>query len=89
MRDAEADVIFDGYVRRHEAGWAVYDDAVPGLRAVRDAGLGDSEQPRPTWSWSGTHSRTMSAALKPSAAGPCSSTGPTSTRMPAYRGSGR
>jgi putative hydrolase of the HAD superfamily len=38
--DAEADAMFDGYVRRYEAGWTVFDDAVPGLRAVRDAGLG-------------------------------------------------
>jgi len=38
--DAEADTMFDGYVRRYEDGWTVFDDAVPGLRAVRDAGLG-------------------------------------------------
>ncbi|MGZ0145704.1 HAD family hydrolase [Kribbella sp. WER1] len=38
--DAEADEIFENYVRRYEAGWAVYDDAVPALRAVRGAGLG-------------------------------------------------
>jgi putative hydrolase of the HAD superfamily len=40
VNDAEADAVFDGYVRRYEAGWTVYDDAVPGLRAVRAAGLG-------------------------------------------------
>jgi putative hydrolase of the HAD superfamily len=38
--DADADTMFEGYVRRYEAGWTVFDDAVPGLRAVRDAGLG-------------------------------------------------
>ncbi|TDW86736.1 HAD family hydrolase [Kribbella sp. VKM Ac-2566] len=38
--DAEADSMFEGYVRRYEDGWTVFDDAVPGLRAVRDAGLG-------------------------------------------------
>ncbi|WP_272948804.1 HAD family hydrolase [Kribbella speibonae] len=38
--DAEADALFDGYVRRYEDGWTVFDDAVPGLRAVRGAGLG-------------------------------------------------
>ena len=38
--DAEADAMFEGYVRRYEAGWSVYDDAVPALRAVRTAGLG-------------------------------------------------
>ncbi len=38
--DAEADAMFEGYVRRYEDGWTVFDDAVPGLRAVRDAGLG-------------------------------------------------
>jgi putative hydrolase of the HAD superfamily len=40
VSDAEADALFDGYVRRYEAGWTVYDDAVPGLRAAREAGLG-------------------------------------------------
>ncbi|WP_427893181.1 HAD family hydrolase [Kribbella sp. GL6] len=38
--DAEADELFESYVRRYEAGWSVYDDAVPALRAVRAAGLG-------------------------------------------------
>ncbi|MEU8222379.1 HAD family hydrolase [Kribbella sp. NPDC048915] len=38
--DAEADAMFEGYVWRYEAGWTVYPDAVPGMRAVRDAGLG-------------------------------------------------
>lgn len=40
VSDAEADAMFEGYVRRYEAGWAAYDDAVPALRAVRAAGLG-------------------------------------------------
>ncbi|GAA1131348.1 hypothetical protein GCM10009630_31520 [Kribbella jejuensis] len=39
VSDAEADAMFEGYVRRYEAGWAVYDDAVPALRSVRAAGL--------------------------------------------------
>jgi putative hydrolase of the HAD superfamily len=38
--DAEADTMFEGYVRRYEDGWTVFADAVPGLRAARDAGLG-------------------------------------------------
>ncbi|MBP2352899.1 putative hydrolase of the HAD superfamily [Kribbella aluminosa] len=38
--EAEADEMFESYARRYEAGWAVYDDAVPALRAVRAAGLG-------------------------------------------------
>ncbi|GAA1597242.1 MULTISPECIES: HAD family hydrolase [Kribbella] len=38
--DAEADEMFESYTRRYEAGWTVYDDAVPALRAVRAAGLG-------------------------------------------------
>ncbi|MGW5188560.1 HAD family hydrolase [Kribbella sp. NPDC004138] len=37
--DAEADAMFEGYVWRYEAGWTVYADAVPGLRAVRADGL--------------------------------------------------
>lgn len=40
VSDAEADAMFEGYVWRYEAGWTAYDDAVPGLRAVRAAGLG-------------------------------------------------
>ncbi|HZX03175.1 HAD family hydrolase [Kribbella sp.] len=40
MSDAEADELFESYGRRYEAGWAVYDDAVPALRAIRAAGLG-------------------------------------------------
>ncbi|MET9273303.1 HAD family hydrolase [Kribbella sp. NPDC003557] len=39
VSDAEADAMFEGYVWRYEAGWTVYADAVPGLRAVREAGL--------------------------------------------------
>ncbi|MFF0268001.1 HAD family hydrolase [Kribbella sp. NPDC004536] len=38
--DAEADAMFEGYVRRYEARWSVYGDVVPALRAVRGAGLG-------------------------------------------------
>ncbi|GAA0586875.1 HAD family hydrolase [Kribbella sandramycini] len=37
--DAEADALFEGYVWRYEAGWSMYDDAVPALRRVRAAGL--------------------------------------------------
>lgn len=39
VSDSEADEMFVGYVRRYEAGWSVFDDAVPALRAVRAAGL--------------------------------------------------
>lgn len=51
--DDEADALFTGYLRRYEAGWTRYDDAVPALRRVRAAGLrtavltnGDVEQQR-------------------------------------------
>jgi putative hydrolase of the HAD superfamily len=37
--DGEADAIFAGYVGRYQAGWALFDDAVPALRRVRAAGL--------------------------------------------------
>ena len=37
--DAAADEIFVGYVRRYEAGWTVFEDAVPALRRVRAEGL--------------------------------------------------
>ncbi|HEY3560472.1 MAG TPA: HAD family hydrolase [Kribbella sp.] len=40
VSDAEADEMFESYGRRYEAGWTVYDDVVPALRAVRAAGLG-------------------------------------------------
>jgi putative hydrolase of the HAD superfamily len=39
LDDAEADELFSGYLRRYEAGWAVFDDAVPALRRARQAGL--------------------------------------------------
>lgn len=37
--DDEADELFSGYLTRYEAGWTAFDDAVPALRRVRDAGL--------------------------------------------------
>lgn len=37
--DAEADLLFAGYLTRYEAQWAAFDDAVPTLRRVRAAGL--------------------------------------------------
>lgn len=37
--DAEVDELFTGYVVRHEAAWAAFDDALPALRHVRAAGL--------------------------------------------------
>lgn len=39
LTDAEADGLFAGYLERYEAGWIVFDDAVPALRRVRAAGL--------------------------------------------------
>ncbi|SNY51231.1 HAD family hydrolase [Paractinoplanes atraurantiacus] len=39
LSDAEADGLFAGYLERYEAGWALFDDAVPALRRVRAAGL--------------------------------------------------
>lgn len=51
--DAEADDLFADYVRLYEAGWSVFDDAVPALRRARAAGLavavltnGDAEHQR-------------------------------------------
>lgn len=37
--DAEADALFAGYLKRYEVQWAAFDDAIPTLRRVRDAGL--------------------------------------------------
>lgn len=37
--DAEADELFSGYLARYERAWIAFDDAVPALRRVRDAGL--------------------------------------------------
>lgn len=37
--DDEADEIFSGYLSRYERAWRAFDDAVPALRRVRDAGL--------------------------------------------------
>lgn len=37
--DDEADELFSGYLSRYEEAWIAFDDAVPALRRVRDAGL--------------------------------------------------
>lgn len=37
--DEEADELFSGYLTRYEQAWRAFDDAVPTLRRVRDAGL--------------------------------------------------
>jgi putative hydrolase of the HAD superfamily len=37
--DDEADEIFTGYLTRYERAWTAFDDAVPALRRVHDAGL--------------------------------------------------
>jgi putative hydrolase of the HAD superfamily len=37
--DDAADAAFGEYLRRYEAGWALFDDAVPALRRARAAGL--------------------------------------------------
>jgi putative hydrolase of the HAD superfamily len=37
--DDEADEIFSGYLTRYERAWTAFDDAVPALRRVHDAGL--------------------------------------------------
>lgn len=37
--DVEADALFAGYLKRYEAQWTAFEDAVPTLRRVRDAGL--------------------------------------------------
>ncbi|WP_433797549.1 HAD family hydrolase [Actinoplanes sp. CA-252034] len=39
LTDAEADELFAGYLERYEAGWTIFDDAIPALRRVRAAGL--------------------------------------------------
>ncbi|MFG1813849.1 HAD family hydrolase [Kribbella sp. NPDC049174] len=39
VSDAEADELFLGYLRRYEAGWTLFEDAVSALRKVRAAGL--------------------------------------------------
>jgi putative hydrolase of the HAD superfamily len=39
VTDVEADALFAGYLTRYEAQWVAFDDAVPTLRRVRDAGL--------------------------------------------------
>ncbi|MFC4063318.1 HAD family hydrolase [Actinoplanes subglobosus] len=39
LSDAAADELFAGYLERYEAGWTVFDDAVPALRRARAAGL--------------------------------------------------
>lgn len=53
VSDAEADVLFAGYLERYEAGWVAFADAVPALRRAAAAGLavavltnGDEEQQR-------------------------------------------
>lgn len=37
--DDEADELFSGYLSRYERSWTAFDDALPALRRVRDAGL--------------------------------------------------
>lgn len=37
--DDEADEIFSGYLTRYERAWTAFDDAVPAVRRVQDAGL--------------------------------------------------
>lgn len=39
VSDDDADAIFAGYLRRYEAGWTLFDDAIPALRRARAAGL--------------------------------------------------
>ena len=39
VSDDDADAIFAGYLRRYEAGWMLFDDALPALRRARSAGL--------------------------------------------------
>jgi putative hydrolase of the HAD superfamily len=53
LTDDEADGLFAGYLERYEAGWTIFDDAVPALRRARTAGLtvavltnGDEDQQR-------------------------------------------
>lgn len=51
--DLQADDLFAGYLSRYEAGWTLFDDAVPALRRARAVGLtvavftnGDEEHQR-------------------------------------------
>jgi putative hydrolase of the HAD superfamily len=37
--DEEAEELFSGYLTRYERAWTAFDDAVPALRRVHDAGL--------------------------------------------------
>jgi len=37
--DDDADAVFAGYLQRYEAGWTLFDDAIPALRRARAAGL--------------------------------------------------
>ncbi|WP_129787043.1 HAD family hydrolase [Promicromonospora panici] len=37
--DAEAEELFSGYLTRYERAWTAFDDAVPALHRVHDAGL--------------------------------------------------
>ncbi|MGD7707474.1 HAD family hydrolase [Microlunatus sp. Y2014] len=37
--DTRADELFAGYLRRYEANWTVFDDAVPALRRAKASGL--------------------------------------------------
>lgn len=53
LDDEVADDIFANYLSRYEAGWSLFDDAVPALRRARSAGLsvaiftnGDDNQQR-------------------------------------------
>lgn len=53
LDDKAADDMFAGYLSRYEAGWSLFDDAVPALRRARSAGLsvaiftnGDENQQR-------------------------------------------
>jgi putative hydrolase of the HAD superfamily len=39
LDDHAADDVFAGYLSRYEAGWTLFDDAVPALRRARAAGL--------------------------------------------------
>ncbi|MEV4350709.1 HAD family hydrolase [Actinoplanes sp. NPDC049596] len=39
LSEREADDLFAGYLEQYEAGWVVFDDAVPALRRARAAGL--------------------------------------------------
>lgn len=39
LSDAEATVLFAGYLERYEAAWSVFDDAMPALHRAREAGL--------------------------------------------------